>query len=200
MNADEMYEYVERVANLIRTSLRKTGLANGLQPVHMEALHYLSRCNRYSNTPVAVADFLGLTKGTVSQTLRVLESDGLLHKTADQQDRRVIRLTLTPDGQQVLAAAIPPPLLDAALAEMPEAEQQQLQQSIARLLRALQHANGLKTFGACKTCLHHRHGADDQRHCGLTQEVLSHADAELICREHLPAALGLGGLPPNSGS
>ena len=188
MNANEIYEYVERIANLVRTSVRKSGLANGLQPVQMEALHYLGRCNRYSNTPVAVAEFLGLTKGTVSQTLRVLETDGLLRKVVDRQDRRVIRLTLTPAGKDVLAGSIPPSLLGAALAEMSDAEQGQLQQSIARLLHALQHANGLKTFGPCKTCFHHQHTADDQRHCGLTKEVLSHADAELICREHLPAA------------
>ena len=36
MNANEMYEYVERIANLIRTSVRKDGLASGLQPVQME--------------------------------------------------------------------------------------------------------------------------------------------------------------------
>lgn len=188
MNAHAIYEYVERIANLMRTSVRKSGITNGLQPVHMEALHYLSRCNRYSNTPVAVADFLGLTKGTVSQTLRLLEADGLLQKEADTQDRRVIRLSLTPAGRQVLAEAIPPPLLDAALAEIPAAEQEQLQQSVALLLRALQHANRLKTFGACKTCCHHQHIADNQRLCGLTREVLSHADAELICREHLSTA------------
>ena len=186
MNPNEMYEYVERIANLIRTSVRKTGLASGLQPVQMEALHYLSRCNRYSNTPVAVAEYLGLTKGTVSQTLAVLEASGLLEKTTDIRDRRVVHLHLTPAGEQVLQESIPPSVLKFALAELPDSEQKQIEESIPRLLRSLQHANGLKTFGACKTCVHHQYMDDDQRRCGLTHEILSEVDAGKICREHHP--------------
>ena len=74
MKTEQIYEYLERIANLLRTDTRKLGVGKGLQPVQMEALHYLSCCNRYSNTPVAVSDYLGLTKGTVSQTLGVLEN------------------------------------------------------------------------------------------------------------------------------
>lgn len=186
MNSNEMYEYVERISNLIRTNVRKVGLVSDLQPVQLEALHYLSRCNRYSNTPIAVAEFLGLTKGTVSQTLRVLETNGLLEKQTDLRDRRVVHLHLTPAGERVLEDSIPPGVLTAALGVLTDQERQQMEQSITRLLRALQHANGLKTFGACKTCFHHQQIGDHQRRCGLTQEILSTIDAGKICREHLP--------------
>lgn len=186
MNSNEVYEYVERISNLIRTNVRKTGLASDLQPVQLEALHYLSRCNRYSNTPIAVAEFLGLTKGTVSQTLRVLETNGLLEKQTDLRDRRVVHLHLTSAGERVLEDSIPPGVLTSALAVLTDQEQQQMEQSIICLLRALQHANGLKTFGACHSCFHHQHTDDDQRRCGLTKEILSSTDAGKICREHLP--------------
>jgi DNA-binding MarR family transcriptional regulator len=186
MNANEMYEYVERIANLIRTSVRKDGLASGLQPVQMEALHYLSRCNRYSNTPVAVAEFLGLTKGTVSQTLGVLESNGFLEKQTDLRDRRVVHLTLTPAGEQVLDESIPPNVLKSALDVLPALDRRQMEQSVEQLLRCLQQANSLKTFGSCKICVHHQRTDDGMRHCGLTRETLSDFDAEKICREHQP--------------
>ena len=45
--------------------------------MHLQALIYLSKANRYSNTPQALADYLGLTKGTVSQTLLLLDRRGL---------------------------------------------------------------------------------------------------------------------------
>ncbi|GAB6047714.1 MarR family transcriptional regulator [Methyloparacoccus murrellii] len=186
MNANEMYEYVERIANLIRTSVRKTGLASGLQPVQMEALHYLSRCNRYSNTPVAVAEFLGLTKGTVSQTLGVLETNGLVKKETDSRDRRVVHLHLTHEGEDVLQSSIPPTVLNSALTVLPEGERVQMERSIERLLLSLQRANGLKTFGPCRTCVHHQHLGGAERRCGLTREMLSDGDAQKICREHLP--------------
>lgn len=186
MNPNEMYEYMERIANLIRTSVRKTGLASGLQPVQMEALHYLNRCNRYSNTPVAVAEFLGLTKGTVSQTLGVLKFNGLVEKITDERDRRVVHLSLTPLGVEIIDKSIPPDVLKTALEVLPESEQLSMARSMKNLLLSLQRANGLKTFGPCKTCVHHQYAEDGLRHCGLTRETLSEDDAERICREHFP--------------
>lgn len=186
MNATEMYEHVERIANLVRTCVRKAGLANGLQPVQTEALHYLDRCNRYSDTPVAVAEFLGLTKGTVSQTLGVLTANGYVERHIDNHDRRVVHLTLTREGKQVLDQSIPPAVLRSALEMLPQADRTQIEGSLQRLLGSLQQANGMKTFGACKSCLHHQLTDEGAHQCGLTRETLSQADGEKICREHQP--------------
>lgn len=186
MNTDSIYDYLERIANLIRTDVRKMGVAKGLQPVQLEALHYLSRCNRYSNTPVAVADYLGLTKGTVSQTLGVLESSGLIEKQADRHDRRVVHLNLTDEGLRVVSDAIPPNVLRFAVGGLSDGSRSEITASLNRVLRELQTANNLKTFGSCKTCRHHLIQEDGARRCGLTMEWLTETDAEKICREHLP--------------
>ncbi|WP_434150600.1 MarR family winged helix-turn-helix transcriptional regulator [Methylocaldum gracile subsp. desertum] len=188
MNTESIYDYLERIANLIRTDVRKTGVAKGLQPVQLEALHYLSRCNRYSNTPVAVADYLGLTKGTVSQTLGVLESSGFIEKQADLNDRRVVHLNLTVDGARVVSDAIPPNILKSAVEGLSETSRNEITATLNQVLRELQTANKLKTFGSCKTCRYHLTQEDGRRRCGLTMEWLTEADAEKICREHQPTA------------
>lgn len=191
MNSEILYEYLERIANLIRTDVRRAGIAKGLQPVQMEALHYLSRCNRYSNTPVAVADFLGLTKGTVSQTLGVLEANGLVEKKADAIDRRVVHLVLTEAGRGVVAECIPPRVLESAVQAWSDSDRAQAVSVLDRILRGIQKANGLKTFGVCETCHHHQRNEDGSRRCCLTTETLSEADAGMVCREHQPPASGL---------
>ena len=184
MKTEKIYDYLERIANLLRTDTRKAGAGKGLQPVQLEALHYLSGCNRYSNTPAAVADYLGLTKGTVSQTLGVLENAGLIEKRPDLKDRRVVHLRVTALGEAAVGEAIPPKILQAAMALTPESEQDLVLDALERVLRAMQRANQLRTFGVCKTCRHHRLAADGSRQCGLTGEALSAADAGQICREH----------------
>ena len=70
-------------------------------------LHYLSVCNRYSDTPMAVTEYLGQTKGTVSQTLKVLEKKALLFKEPDKDDKRVMHLKLTEQGQAAVARQHP---------------------------------------------------------------------------------------------
>jgi hypothetical protein len=54
------------------------------------------------------------------------------------------------------------------------------------ILRRLQQAKGMRTFGACKNCRHHQLQDDGSRRCGLTSEALTDADAEKLCREHEP--------------
>lgn len=76
MSAIALYDYLERLTSLMRAWSREQPLVAELQSVQLSALHYLARCNRYSDTPLGVTEYLGLTKGTVSQSLKVLEGRG----------------------------------------------------------------------------------------------------------------------------
>ncbi len=184
---DRAFELLERIGTLLRTDERAAGLPHGLQPVHLQALRYLGRCNRYSDSPAAVAEYLGLTKGTVSQTLKLLEERGLVEKSSDAEDGRRVHLRLTGEGRKLLRGATPPSLLAAAGAALPAADRARLEQGLEALLRALQRENGGQAFGLCGTCRHFQPGPDGAR-CGLTREPLSERDAGLLCREHAPPA------------
>ncbi|QSA96089.1 MarR family winged helix-turn-helix transcriptional regulator [Methylococcus sp. EFPC2] len=186
MLSEPIYEYLERIANLLRTDTRKLSVGRGLQPVQLEALRYLSHCNRYSNTPAAVTDYLGLTKGTVSQTLGVLEMAGLVEKRPDLKDRRVIHLVLTEAGRQAVRDFFPPGNLESAVEIMSAEERASAVAALDSLLQALQKSNQLKTFGVCKTCRYHKIEEDDARRCTLTGEQLQGEDIDSICREHQP--------------
>ncbi|WP_163997093.1 MarR family winged helix-turn-helix transcriptional regulator [Pyxidicoccus caerfyrddinensis] len=183
MAVDRLYSLLERLGNLLRTEERAAGLRHGLQPVHLQALRYLQSCNRYSNTPAALTEYLGLTKGTVSQTLLLLEEKGLLRKEADTEDRRVVHLHLTDAGRTVLKEAIPPALFKQALAGLPGGGEA-LEEALTGLLRGVQAANAQRSFGACSTCKHFRREGPGRFRCGMTQEPLSREDSVLLCREH----------------
>jgi DNA-binding MarR family transcriptional regulator len=185
---DRLYALLERLGNLLRTEERTAGLRHGLQPVHLQALRYLESCNRYSNTPAALTEYLGLTKGTVSQTLLLLEEKGLLRKEASTEDRRVVHLHLTEAGRAVLDEALPPALFTQVLGGLPGGGEA-LEESLAALLRSLQAANAQRSFGACGTCKHFRREGPGRFRCGLTKEPLSREDSVLLCREHESAGV-----------
>jgi DNA-binding MarR family transcriptional regulator len=178
-----LHDYLERICNLLRAQARAAGAEFGLQPVQMEALRYLAMCNRYSDTPQAVAQYLGLTKGTVSQTLKVLEARGLVEKVPEPDDRRVVHLVVTTAGRATLDQALPVPLLQRAAEALPQAQREGLVDELRRLLRTLQASNGLNTFGVCASCRFNERTAAGHR-CGLTGELLTLSDIERICREH----------------
>ena len=69
---------LERLARVMRAREHE----DGLNPAQREALRYLARANRFSNTPGALTRYLGATKGTISQTVMALERKGLIAKAA----------------------------------------------------------------------------------------------------------------------
>jgi MarR family transcriptional regulator, negative regulator of the multidrug operon emrRAB len=142
-------------------------------------LVFLSMANRYSDTLAGLTDYLGVTKGTLSQTLKVLERRGLIRKIPDEEDGRITHCRLTSDGEEVVAQAYPaPPLLqipDDVVADSVEALQ--------TFLQSLQLANGARSFGVCASCRFYQIEGEGGR-CGLTEEALTPLDSTKICREH----------------
>lgn len=186
MQTNEIYELIECMTMLIRSEERKRCTELGLQPVHFQVLNYLARCNRFSNTPAAVTSYLGMTRGTVSQTLIILEKKGYIDKIPDLADRRVVHLQLLPAGYDILQQARPAELFTAANVHLDAAAQPPADANVFRqALTALQKANHSQSFGVCKTCRNFSR-VDGGFFCQLTQEKLSHDDSERICQEHVP--------------
>jgi len=171
-----LHQTLERLSSLFRAFLRQAAIEHGLKLVQLEALVYLSTANRYSDTPAALTEYLGVTKGTVSQTLRALVERGLVEKVPDSKDARVRHCRLTKAGRVIVRACYPTESLDVEVGAT-------VQPALEGLLRTLQRANGLRSFGVCRTCTHFEAGASGGV-CGLTSERLSVRDTERLCREH----------------
>jgi len=184
MKTKLIYDYIERLSNLLRNEARREGAEYGLQPVQLEALHYLSICSRYSDTPMGVTEYLGQTKGTVSQSLNVLEKKGFLTKHADHNDKRITHLKVSGTGEQLLKIAIPAPLFIRACEHLSEQSKNQIVNGLKELLQAVQRSNGMKSFGVCRTCRYNQKNEDGSYFCDLTKESLSWSDVQLVCREH----------------
>ncbi|EPJ55384.1 MAG: hypothetical protein OFPI_04040 [Osedax symbiont Rs2] len=188
MASTKIYDYIERIAELQRSDSRRCTAKYGLQPVQLEVLHYLSICNQFSDTAKALTEYLGQTKGSVSQTLKVLENKGYLNKVADLDDGRITHLQVTDSARQLLQKAIPSPQFNAASTMLSEQKNIQIESSLRELLQALLGANNMKTFGVCCSCRYNVHRGGSDYYCQLLKLPLHEKAVELICKEHqLPA-------------
>ncbi|MGI9540246.1 MAG: MarR family winged helix-turn-helix transcriptional regulator [Miltoncostaeaceae bacterium] len=187
-----LYETLERVANLIRSEERRVGSDASLQPVHLQALWFLSRANRYSDTLSSVAQYLGVTEGTTSKTLRVLRERGLTRPERDGDDGRVSHLRLTDAGRKLIAEELPPASVTAALAEIEPEEAAALDGALRTMLREIQARRGGRAFGVCRTCRHFGREPAGFR-CGLTGEALRAEETVQLCGEHAAPSGSEGG-------
>jgi len=177
-----LLELVERLGNLMRSELRKAGGEEALQPVHLQALIYLSKANRYSNTPQALADYLGLTKGTISQTLLLLDRRGLIERFEDDIDRRVVRLRLSSAGESLLAESQPMLAWQNATRNISPNRIRNATSALREALVTLQEDNEGTVFGVCSNCSHCQKLSQRIYRCGQMGDRLSGPETRKLCR------------------
>lgn len=183
--AAEAAQLIDRLDRLVRSG--ETG--HGLNPVQWEALRYLARANRFSRTPAALADYLGSTRGTVSQTLIVLEQKGHVARVQSTRDKRSVDLDLTENGRTILADD---PLSGLA-ADIAASRSVDLEVVVTLLRETLSRTiarNGGRPFGVCRSCRHFQRlsRGDCYARCNLLDEPLAQDDARAICVEQEAAA------------
>jgi DNA-binding MarR family transcriptional regulator len=179
---------LERIGRLLQSALH----AGGMPPAQWHTLHYLANANRFSRTPTAIGQYLGATKGTVSQTIIALVRKGLVAKRPDPTDRRSVSLRLTARGETVLARH-PMAQVIAAMGALPTSTRRDLCAGLAELLAVMLARQGGRPFGQCAHCRYFQRdgarGAPGGSHrCGLLDVPLSDEDSAKICVEYEPAA------------
>lgn len=179
----ELIDCIGRLAHFLQ-------FVEGLNPAQWGALRFLARANRYSQTPGALACFLRTSRGTTSQTLRVLESKGYVRRIPDRRDRRVVQLELTPAGAALLDHD-PMLCIQEAAASLSGEMESDLAGGLSRILHAVQKRCGLDEFGVCRECGHFlaNNAADDRagpHRCGLTGDPLCEAETRKLCVNTIP--------------
>ena len=171
------------------TRLMRAGEHDGeLNPAQWEALRYIARANRFSNSPGSLTRFLGSTKGTVSQTIKALERKGLIAKSQREHEKRSVCLALTEKGTALLKND---PLADflETIDDLGGKTKRRLAKGLRDLLDAELARQKQPSFGVCSTCRYYREKGHEidvgGPHACMKFEVgLSNADMELICVEH----------------
>lgn len=182
----EILAPLERLARLMRAGEHE----GGLNPAQWEALRYLARANRFSNSPIALTRFLGSTKGTISQTIKALERKGFITKSPRENEGRSICLALTEKGREALTRD-PLAELSISLDELGGKTRRRLAKGLSELLETELKRREQPGFGNCASCRYFRQKGRESdalgpHQCMLFDAALSEAEARLICVEQVP--------------
>lgn len=180
----EIVYSLERLSRLMRAG----EFGDGLNPAQWEALRFLARANRFSNSPGALTRYLGATKGTISQTVKALERKKLIAKTERPGEKRSIVLVLTEVGRQMMAKD-PWGVLAMAAGELGGKTRRRMDKGLAELLVGEIARHQSPSFGTCISCRFWREqgrGDDAQgpHLCMLFDAPISAMEATQICVAH----------------
>ncbi len=175
----------ERLTRLIRAAEHE----GDLNPAQWEALRYLGRANRFSNSPGAMTQYLGATKGTVSQTVIALEKKGLIAKAPRPEEKRSVALSLTEPGEAMLQRD-PWERLASQIGKLGPKTRKRFAKALRELLQAELSRGSFKSFGVCRSCRwFSEKGAEGDaqgpHRCLLFEQPLTGAESRKICVEHM---------------
>lgn len=130
--AADVMTTVPAVTRFLRSGIRRHGKPH-LSLSQLRVLYFLRRRSRSSLSEVA--DYLDVTRPTMSAMVERLVQRGLIDRTADPTERRRIILTLTPEGTAEMERVYDATLHTVAehLAGLSEAQLQQVQAGLAIL-------------------------------------------------------------------
>lgn len=161
------------------------GLVEGLTPAQWAVLRYFSQANRFSRTPSAFAAFHATTRGTASQTIKSLITQGYLTRIRSENDKRSVRLALTEKAKGILAND-PLESLVRAADSLPASVQGHFSDALQRMLGQVSQERGRPPFGTCTSCQHlERDGCSNEGKtpysCGFTSESLVLEELAGVC-------------------
>ena len=166
------------------------GLVEGLTAAQWAVLRYFAQANRFSRTPSAFAAFHATTRGTASQTIKSLETQGYLTRMRSEDDGRSVRLVLTEKARGILANDPFESLVRAADA-LPPSVQGHFANALQRMLGQVAWERGKPPFGTCTSCQHlesdgcSREGQTPYA-CGFTNEPLRLEELDGVCINFVP--------------
>ena len=161
------------------------GLVEGLTSTQWTVLRYFARANRFSRTPSAFAAFHGTTRGTASQTIKNLETQGYLTRLRSAADGRSTRLDLTAKARAMLVNDLFEAVVRAADA-LPPGVRGHFANTLQRMLGQVAAERGQPLFGTCATCKHLEGGcregqAPSSYACGFASEPRLLEDLDELC-------------------
>jgi DNA-binding MarR family transcriptional regulator len=178
------HTYAANLLTRFARILAAEGYGLRLQPVQWQALRYLASANRFSRTAKGLTAWLGQTKGSVSQSLIILETKGLIARESDKADGRIVRLDLTQAGHDLLSRA-PESLARRMLGHLPDDKQAEFTHLIDTMLKEEIKSKGGRPFGVCHECRYFERApvSDAGHYCRLLEVDLSEDESLLICYE-----------------
>ncbi len=177
---------LERLSRLMRAKEH----ASDINPAQWEALRYLSRCNRFSDSPAALTRYLSATKGTISQTLIALERKGLLTKTPRPGEARSVVLALSPAGVEKLRHD-PWRQIAKIIENSGVKTRKRLAAGSSKLVDQIIKSHDLPRFGSCASCRYFREAGAPRdvkgKHwCLLFEQPVTKSEAVKMCASHEP--------------
>ncbi|GGI19500.1 MarR family winged helix-turn-helix transcriptional regulator [Bradyrhizobium guangdongense] len=184
--AREAIELLGQVARILWFE----GTKHGMRDREWMALRFLSRANRFSRTPSALASYVGTTRGTASFIIGELERLGYLERKRSAKDKRSVMLSVTLQGKKFLARDPVNGLIEA-IAVLEEDSKIRFRDTLRQVLDQADAAEQRHHTDVCKRCIFLREDRISSENkttveftCRLFRAPIAESEVDLLCTSY----------------
>lgn len=190
-------KHQSQLADRIAEGLYKIGLASKQQTWHSSTAEGVSATQGQilallvahgSMSVTELAQKMGVSLPTVSDSVRVLVEKGFSVKAPDERHPRAVLVTLTPAGRKIgTRARAWPEMMAEAVSSLSSNEQAAFYSGVVKMIHALQEQGLVPLGGMCVNCVHFRpnsRSGKSPHYCELIEAPLGPGDLRLDCNDH----------------
>ncbi len=181
--AREAIELLGQVARILWFE----GTKHGMRDREWMALRFLSRANRFSRTPSALASYVGATRGTASFIIGELERLGYVERKRSATDKRSVMLSVTQQGKKFLGRD-PVNGLVEAIDVLDDDSKIRFRDTLRHVLDQADAAEQRHHTDVCKRCIFLREDRTSTESkstaeftCRLFRAPIAEAEIDLLC-------------------
>lgn len=137
--AVQIHQYFQQIYVLLDDGDRRALRAAGLTPTQFQLLRRLSGNPEHALTITQISVLLLCTRSNATRLVRRMQQQALVQCAPDPRDLRLVKVSLTPEGEARLAQAdtIYTAAIERRLGAVPSAAQTALHQTLAQIAEML---------------------------------------------------------------
>ncbi len=175
---------LERISEAFRVLLWNESKENSLSPIQSQILIFIYFHSQEKCKVGYLADEFNMTKATISDSVRILLSKGLVLKVADPIDTRSYSLSLTPEGEKVAQKASSfASSMERPIEKLSPEQKAIMLSGLLKLIHELNKSGIITIQRMCFTCSFYR-AEGDVHYCSLMKAKLAEAELRVDCAEH----------------
>lgn len=177
---------LERISQAFRVLLWQESKEHFLTPIQVQVLIFLLHHGEQKRKVSYLADEFNMTKATISDTVKTLESKDLIYKEFELNDGRSYVIHLTPKGKEIAEqTSLFTKEIRKPLEELSSDNQENLMFSLFNVIRHLNKAEVITPQRMCASCAYFEPAKDEGNpFCRLLNQTLFVKDLRLDCPEH----------------
>lgn len=177
---------LERIAQAFRVLLWQESKEFSLSPIQVQVLIFLLYHSREKRKISYLAEEFNMTKATISDTVKTLETKKLITKEYEPNDTRSYIIHLTDKGKDIAdKTSFFTKEIHTPIDSLHPDEKNNLLLSLFSIIQHLNKSQVITIQRMCMTCTYYESSENGQKHfCKLLNQALHTSDLQIDCPEH----------------